>query len=85
MAELTRVVCISLLPAPPDFVNYYGVEATDPYNPEVGEWGFMAEADALTEETAGTVLLHRKATMADIEAAIDPERYESLPGRMVPL
>jgi len=82
MAELTRVVCVSLSPLPPEFVNYYGDEAGATYNPAVGEWGFMDEADALTEEAAGTVLLHRKATVADIEAAIAPEPYVSLPGRM---
>lgn len=57
----------------PLFVDVYGAHGAigGTYNPTVvGEWGYMAVADAETAQTAGDVSMHRDHTPIELERAL---------------
>lgn len=70
MSAYTRVVCVSLAPAAPSFIDIYNLEVGATYEAVVGEWGHMAPADAITERDLGTVLICAEVNPITIQAAV---------------
>lgn len=57
---------VKALTTSPTFVDYY-LERGGPYNPEVGEIGYMYASEAVTAEVAGDVLIHSENTPQTLE------------------